>query len=95
MNMDTVLIGFIFGIISVLLLFIIRVYWAINLNIKVAKKSYFNLQQQIDVAQKDRIKNQASIQLLEDYNQALITRLFIIIKDILLVQKLILGKNDK
>lgn len=94
MNTDSIFIILIFSLVFVLIVLIVKTYINSHINVKRANLSYVKLQRQIDTEEIKNRVNLSSIQLLDQYNEALISRLFIIIKDFIFVQKLIFGKHD-
>ena len=95
MNSDSIFIILIFSLVFVLIVLIVKTVFNTYSNVKRDNLSYIKLNHQIHA---EEIKNRVSLSnilLLDQYNEALITRLFIIIKDILFVQKLIFRKHDK
>lgn len=95
MNTDSIFTLFIFSLLCVLIIFIVRVCIVTGYRVKLFNRIYSNLQWQIELEESKSKENQCSIQLLEEYKEILIMRLFIIIKDLLFTQKLKSGKHDK
>lgn len=95
MNTDSIFTLFIFSLLGVLMIFIVRICIVRRFSVKLFNRINSNLQCQIEIEESKSKENKYSIQLLEEYKEILIIRLFIIIKDLLFMQKHKSGKHDK
>ncbi len=94
MNFNSLFIVLIYALIFVLLVWIVKVKMQTETCTKMAQAKFLSLQNNFTVQEKKQKRSNEDIIMIENFYDSLLSHLFKITKEILLVQKLIFKKHN-